>query len=45
MVAAYVELSRRPTRPEILQAFRYGEELGLRFQPLSYEKNATGLRL
>ena len=39
------EIARRPTAQEIRQAFRYAEDLGLRFQSLSYEKNTTGLRL
>jgi putative pyruvate formate lyase activating enzyme len=43
--AKYAPLSRRPSPAEILQAFRYAETLGLRFESLSYEKNATGLRL
>jgi putative pyruvate formate lyase activating enzyme len=43
--AKYEEISRRPTSREVLQAFRYAEELGLRFESLSYEKNTTGLRL
>jgi putative pyruvate formate lyase activating enzyme len=43
--AKYEEISRRPTPREVLQAFRYAEELGLRFESLSYEKNTTGLRL
>jgi putative pyruvate formate lyase activating enzyme len=41
----YRDLARRATREEILQAFRYGKELGIRFESLSYEKNSTGLRL
>ena len=41
----YRDLTRRVTRDEILQAFRYGKELGIRFESLSYEKNSTGLRL
>jgi putative pyruvate formate lyase activating enzyme len=41
----YRELARRPTRAEILEAFRYAKELGLRFEALSYEKNTTGLHL
>jgi putative pyruvate formate lyase activating enzyme len=39
------DLARRATRDEILQAYRYGKELGVRFESLSYEKNSTGLRL
>ena len=41
----YRELAHRATRDEILQAFRYGKEFGIRFESLSYEKNSTGLRL
>jgi putative pyruvate formate lyase activating enzyme len=41
----YRDLARRASRDEILQAFRYGKELGIRFESLSYEKNSTGLRL
>lgn len=41
----YEELSRRPTRGELLAAFGYADELGLSFETVSYEKNATGLRL
>ena len=41
----YRDLARRATRDEILQAFHYGRELGIRFESLSYEKNSTGLRL
>jgi putative pyruvate formate lyase activating enzyme len=41
----YEEISRPPTSREIVQAFRYAKELGLQFESLSYEKNATGLRL
>ena len=41
----YAAIARRPTRQEILEAFRYAKDLGLRFESLSYEKNTTGLRL
>ena len=41
----YEELSRRPTRGELLAALGYADELGLSFETVSYEKNATGLRL
>ena len=41
----YRDLTRRITRDELRQAFRYGKELGIRFESLSYEKNSTGLRL
>jgi putative pyruvate formate lyase activating enzyme len=41
----YQALSRRPSPREILRAFGYAKELGLRFESLSYEKNVSGLRL
>jgi putative pyruvate formate lyase activating enzyme len=41
----YVQISRRTTRREILQAFRCAKELGLNFESLSFEKNTTSLRL
>ena len=41
----YEEISRRTTLQEVLQAFHYAKELGLRFESISYEKNTTGLRL
>jgi putative pyruvate formate lyase activating enzyme len=41
----YAEIARRPTGQEVLQAFSYAKDLGLRFEALSYEKNTTGLRL
>ncbi|MBI4207135.1 MAG: radical SAM protein [Betaproteobacteria bacterium] len=41
----YRDLARRASRDEILRSFRYGKELGIRFESLSYEKNSTGLRL
>jgi putative pyruvate formate lyase activating enzyme len=41
----YAEIARRPTRQEVLQAFSYAKDLGLRFEALSYEKNTTGLHL
>lgn len=37
-------LARRATREEILRAFRYCRQPGIRFESLSYEKNSTGLR-
>ena len=43
--AKYVQLSRRPTAQEVVQAFRYAKELGLHFEAISYEKNTTGWRL
>ncbi|MBI4207886.1 MAG: radical SAM protein [Betaproteobacteria bacterium] len=41
----YQDLTRRITRDELRQAFRYGRELGIRFESLSCEKNSTGLRV
>ena len=41
----YRELARRITRDELARAFHYAEELGVRFESLSYEKNSTGLQL
>jgi putative pyruvate formate lyase activating enzyme len=41
----YRELTRRITRDELTRAFRYGEELGIRFESLSCEKSSSGLRL
>jgi putative pyruvate formate lyase activating enzyme len=39
----YRDLTRRITREELQRAFRYGRELGIRFESLSYEKNSSGL--
>jgi putative pyruvate formate lyase activating enzyme len=41
----YVQISRRSTRQEILEAFGYAKDFGLNFESLSYEKNTTDLRL
>jgi uncharacterized Fe-S radical SAM superfamily protein PflX len=41
----YAEIARRPTREEILEAFRYARFLGLVFESISFEKNVSGLRL
>jgi putative pyruvate formate lyase activating enzyme len=41
----YRQLARRAWREEILGAYRYGRELGIRFAALSYEENKTGLRV
>ena len=35
----YRPIARRPRRDEILAAYRYANELGVRFQSLSWEKN------
>ena len=40
----YRPIARRPRRDEVVQAYRYARDLGLRFESLSYEKNTTGLR-
>jgi len=40
----YADLARFPTREEILEAYSYAKELGLNFEPLSYEKSVYGLR-
>lgn len=37
----FVEIAHRPSKSEMMQAFRYARELGLRFEALSYEKNMT----
>jgi putative pyruvate formate lyase activating enzyme len=41
----YAELSRRTTDEEVMRAFHYGKELGLRFESLSYETSSTRLGL
>lgn len=41
----YAPLARRPSRSEIVKAFRYARQLGLRFESLSCERNTTGVRL
>jgi putative pyruvate formate lyase activating enzyme len=41
----YGAIARRPFAQEILAAFRYAKQLGLRFETLSYEHNTTGLRI
>ena len=40
----YRSLARRPATSEILDAYGYARELGLRFEDLSFERNLTGLR-
>jgi putative pyruvate formate lyase activating enzyme len=40
----YRALTRRPDTTEILEAYAYARELGLRFEDLSYERSVTGLR-
>jgi putative pyruvate formate lyase activating enzyme len=39
----YRALARRPHATEILEAYAYARELGLRFEDLSFEKNVTRL--
>ena len=39
----YRPIARRPWRDEIVQAYRYANELGVRFQSLSWEKNTLRL--
>jgi putative pyruvate formate lyase activating enzyme len=41
----YRPIARRPRRDEILQAYRYADELGVRFRSLSWEKHTAGPRL
>ena len=41
----YADLARRLTRDEILEAYRYAEQLGLNYKLLSFEKNTTGLQI
>lgn len=40
----FQEISRTPSREEIVESYRYAKELGLDFQELSYEKSVHGLR-
>jgi len=40
----FSDISRFPTEREILESFKYARSLGLCFEPLSYEKNMTGLQ-
>lgn len=40
----YSDIDRVPDRDEILESYSYALSLGLNFEPLSYEKNMTGLR-
>ncbi len=41
----YAEIARRPTREEILEAYRYARYLGLVFESISFEKNVSGLKI
>lgn len=43
--ARYAELARRPTRTEILDAFRHAKERGVKFEAVTFEKNVFGLRV
>ncbi|MDW8073841.1 MAG: radical SAM protein [Nitrososphaerota archaeon] len=40
----YSEIARRPTREEILEAYRFARRLGLVFESISLEKSVFGLR-
>ena len=41
----YSDIARRPTGGEVRAGFRHAHRLGLNFETITYEKNATGLRL
>jgi putative pyruvate formate lyase activating enzyme len=41
--AKFSDINRYPLDGEILESFRYAKSLGLNFEPLTYEKNMTGL--
>jgi putative pyruvate formate lyase activating enzyme len=41
----YSEISRPPTKEEIIRSYRYAKDLGLNFETLSFEKSAFGLNL
>ena len=41
----YGDIARFPTKYEIVESFRYAKELGLNFEPITFEKNMTGLRI
>ncbi len=40
----YESLSRRPSAREVLEAYAYARELGLRFEEMTFEKSTMGLR-
>ena len=40
----YQPIARRCTPREIRQAYRYAKDLGIVYETMSYEKNATGIR-
>ncbi|MEM2067753.1 MAG: pyruvate formate lyase activating enzyme, partial [Nitrososphaerota archaeon] len=39
----YSEISRRPTREEILESYRFAKRLGIVFESISLEKSVFGL--
>ena len=39
----YAELARRPTTDEVREGYHHARKLGLRYQTISFEKNARGL--
>jgi putative pyruvate formate lyase activating enzyme len=41
----YVDISRTCTSEEIKESYKYAKELGLNFEPLSYEKSVYGLKV
>ncbi len=41
----YEEIARRPTRDEVRDAFRYAARRGVKFETITYEKNAMGLSI
>jgi putative pyruvate formate lyase activating enzyme len=41
----YNEIARSPTEEEIIRSYQYAKDLGLNFEPLSYEKSVFGLNL
>ncbi len=41
----YGDIARFPTKYEIVESFRYAKELGLNFEPITYEKNMTGIKV
>ncbi|MEM2034748.1 MAG: hypothetical protein QXL42_01220, partial [Candidatus Caldarchaeum sp.] len=41
----YVEMSRYPSKEEILESYRFAKQLGLRFEEITFEKSLRGFRL
>ncbi|MGH6953640.1 MAG: radical SAM protein [Alphaproteobacteria bacterium] len=41
----HAPIARRPTAAELRQAFHHARERGLAFESISFEKNATGLKI